>query len=113
MFGLSNVVLHKYLQRVSLISCNNGHIFLGAARLMSKHSAHAATHVSGQGLLNSAINLARAQKNNVSFVVHNLPVMAKMAAVNKILNAGNMFGLAKVRLMLNLEYYDHHHCTMW
>ena len=79
---------------------------------MSKHSAHAATHVSGQGLLNSAINLARAQKNNVSFVVHNLPVMAKMAAVNKILNAGNMFGLAKVRLLLKLEYSDHHHCTM-
>ena len=35
--------------------------------------------------------LARNQKNEVSFVIHNLPVIAKMAAVAKA--CGNMFQL--------------------
>ena len=35
--------------------------------------------------------MARNQKNEVSFVIHNLPVIAKMAAVAKA--CGNMFQL--------------------
>jgi selenide,water dikinase len=42
-------------------------------------------------LLGHAQNLARHQKNEVSFVIHNLPVIAKMAAVAKA--CGNMFQL--------------------
>jgi len=84
-------VKKAYKRAVDLMGRSNR----GAARLMHKYSAHAATHIGGQGLLRSADNLARCQRNNVSLVVHNLPVIAKMAAVSKTLNAGNMFGLAK------------------
>ena len=38
--------------------------------------------------------LAKNQKNQVSFVIHNLPVIAKMAAVAKA--CGNMFSLLQV-----------------
>lgn len=62
-----------------------------AARLMHKYNAHGATDVTGFGLLGHAQNLARNQKNEVSFVIHNLPVIAKMAAVAKA--CGNMFQL--------------------
>ena len=61
------------------------------ARLMHKYNAHGATDVTGFGLLGHAQNLARNQKNEVSFVIHNLPVIAKMGAVAKA--CGNMFQL--------------------
>lgn len=61
------------------------------ARLMHKYSAHGATDVTGFGLLGHAQSLARNQKNEVSFVIHNLPVIAKMGAVAKA--CGNMFQL--------------------
>ena len=66
-------------------------LFLLAARLMHKYNAHGATDVTGFGLLGHATNLARVQKNEVGFVIHNLPIIAKMAAVSKA--CGNMFGL--------------------
>ncbi|KAL8567531.1 putative protein serine/threonine kinase [Nucella lapillus] len=62
-----------------------------AARLMHKYNAHGATDVTGYGLLGHANNLAKVQKNEVGFVIHNLPIIAKMAAVSKA--CGNMFGL--------------------
>jgi len=62
-----------------------------AARLMHKYNAHGATDVTGYGLLGHAQTLAKHQKNEVSFVIHNLPVIAKMAAVAKA--CGNMFQL--------------------
>lgn len=58
---------------------------------MHKFNAHGATDVTGFGLLGHAKNLASIQKNEVSFVIHNLPVIAKMAAISKA--CGNMFGL--------------------
>lgn len=58
---------------------------------MHKYNAHGATDVTGFGLLGHANNLARIQKNEVGFVIHNLPIIAKMAAVSKA--CGNMFGL--------------------
>lgn len=67
--------------------------FLGgaAAGLMHTFNAHAATDITGFGILGHAQNLARQQRTEVSFVIHNLPVLAKMAAVSKA--CGNMFGL--------------------
>lgn len=62
-----------------------------AARLMHKYNAHGATDVTGFGLLGHAQVLAKHQKNEVSFVIHNLPVIAKMAGVAKA--CGNMFHL--------------------
>ena len=62
-----------------------------AARLMHKYNAHGSTDITGFGLLGHAQNLARNQKNEVAFVIHNLPVIAKMGAVAKA--CGNMFQL--------------------
>ncbi|KAJ8983403.1 hypothetical protein NQ317_010496 [Molorchus minor] len=59
-----------------------------ASRLMHKYNAHGATDITGFGLLGHAQTLASHQKNEVSFVIHNLPVIAKMAAVAKA--CGNM-----------------------
>merc|ERR1712012_295980 len=64
-----------------------------ASRLMHKYNAHAATDITGFGLLGHAQALARNQKAEVGFVFHNLPVIAKMAAVGKA--CGNMFQLAQ------------------
>jgi selenide,water dikinase len=66
---------------------------MGAAKLMHKFKAHAATAIGGFGLLGHAMALARCQKNEVSFVIHNLPVIAKMASVAKA--KGTMFQLAQ------------------
>ena len=68
------------------------------ARLMHKYNAHGATDVTGFGLLGHAQALARNQKNEVSFVIHNLPVIAKMAAVAKA--CGNMF-----QLLQGIQYF--------
>lgn len=65
-----------------------------AALLMHKYNAHGATDITGFGLLGHAQNLARNQKNEVSFVIHNLPIIAKMASVAKA--CGNMFHLLQV-----------------
>jgi len=62
-----------------------------SALLMHKYNAHGATDITGLGLLGHAMALAKNQKNEVSFVIHNLPVIAKMAAVAKA--CGNMFSL--------------------
>ncbi|KAL4695646.1 hypothetical protein H8959_000741 [Pygathrix nigripes] len=62
-----------------------------AAGLMHTFNAHAATDITGFGIWGHAQNLANQQRNEVSFVIHNLPVLAKMAVVSKA--CGNMFGL--------------------
>ncbi|RXG71385.1 Selenide, water dikinase [Armadillidium vulgare] len=72
-----------------------------AALLMHKYNAHGATDITGFGLLGHAQNLARNQKNEVSFVIHNLPIIAKMASVAKA--CGNMFHL----LQLPHEKFSH------
>lgn len=64
---------------------------LAAASLMHTFNAHAATDITGFGILGHAQTLAKQQRSEVSFVIHNLPVLAKMAAVSKA--CGNMFGL--------------------
>ena len=77
---------------VFLVRINNlVYSFYTASRLMHKFNAHGATDITGFGLLGHAKNLAGIQKNEVSFVIHNLPIIAKMAAISKA--CGNMFGL--------------------
>uniref|UniRef100_A0A4W4GLA8 selenide, water dikinase n=2 Tax=Electrophorus electricus TaxID=8005 RepID=A0A4W4GLA8_ELEEL len=62
-----------------------------AAALMHKFNAHAATDITGFGIIGHARNLAKQQRNDVAFVIHNLPIISKMAAVSKA--GGNLFGL--------------------
>lgn len=54
-----------------------------AAGLMRSFQAHAATDVTGFGLLGHAANLARAQRREVAFVIHNLPLIARTPALCK------------------------------
>lgn len=61
-----------------------------AAGLMHTFNAHAATDITGFGILGHSQTLARQQRNEVSFVIHNLPIIAKMAAISK---ASGRFGL--------------------
>jgi len=57
-----------------------------AAILMHKYGAHAATDITGFGLIGHASNLATNQKNDVSFIIHTLPVIRTMIKVNTIVN---------------------------
>lgn len=61
---------------------------------MHKHNAHGCTDVTGFGILGHASNLAKVQKSEVSFVIHNLPVISKMVAVTKAYK-NDAFGLLK------------------
>ncbi|NWY98432.1 SPS2 dikinase, partial [Loxia curvirostra] len=54
-----------------------------AAGLMRAFGAHAATDVTGFGVLGHARALAAQQRQEVAFVIHNLPVIACMAAVSR------------------------------
>jgi len=62
-----------------------------ASALMTKHSAHAATDVTGFGILGHAQNLAEAQKAKVKMILERIPVLKGMDRAEKEL--GNMFQL--------------------
>lgn len=59
------------------------HLNKNAANLMHKYDAHAATDVTGFGILGHAKNLVQNQKADVSFVINKLPILANMTAVFK------------------------------
>ena len=56
---------------------------LAAARLMHKHGAHAATDVTGFGILGHSRNLAEFQTADVDFSIHTLPIFARFTEVCK------------------------------
>lgn len=64
-----------------------------AATLLHKYDVHACTDVTGFGILGHAQNLAKHQQNEVSFVIHNLPIIANMAKISVTCN--NAFGLLR------------------
>lgn len=64
---------------------------ISGASLMHKYNAHACTDVTGFGLLGHAQNLAKYQKNDVTFVIHNLPILANMTVISQ--TCGTSFGL--------------------
>jgi len=57
-----------------------------AARLMHKYKAHAATDVTGFGILGHANNLAGNQIANVTLRIHTLPVFRGLVEVNRKVN---------------------------
>jgi len=61
-----------------------------AAKLMHKYCAHAATDVTGFGILGHATNLAKNQKLSVEFQIHTLPIISKMEAVDEIFHWFNL-----------------------
>lgn len=62
-----------------------------ASHLMHKYNAHGCTDVTGFGLLGHAQNLAQHQKAEVSFAIHNLPIIAHMTTISQ--HCGINFGL--------------------
>lgn len=64
---------------------------VNAARAMHRHGAHGATDVTGFGLLGHATNLAEHSDAAIDVVIHTLPCIAGMPAVDAA--AGNMFKL--------------------
>lgn len=64
------------------------------AKLMHKYKAHAATDVTGFGIMGHAMNLASNQEANVTLKIHSLPVFRGLAAVN---NKVNDWGLMRGR----------------
>jgi len=53
------------------------------AKLMHKYGAHAATDVTGFGILGHGINLAKNQKEAVHFEIHTLPIIRHMREVDE------------------------------
>jgi len=53
------------------------------AKLMHKYGAHAATDVTGFGLLGHGMNLAKNQKEAVHFEIHTLPIIRHMREVDE------------------------------
>lgn len=53
------------------------------ATLMQKYKAHAATDITGFGIVGHAANLARNQKEKVDFVIHTLPIIRHMATIDE------------------------------
>lgn len=74
-------VLEMYQAAVNSMSFLNK----TAADLMHKYNGHAATDVTGFGLLGHANNLAMFQKEAVSFEIHTLPVITGVIKVAEIL----------------------------
>uniref|UniRef100_A0A0A1WPV0 Selenide, water dikinase 2 n=2 Tax=Zeugodacus cucurbitae TaxID=28588 RepID=A0A0A1WPV0_ZEUCU len=56
-----------------------------AAQLMHKYKAHAATDVTGFGLLGHAKNLARFQKDKLAFALNKLPIITNVVTIGEIL----------------------------
>ncbi len=69
------------------------HYLFSGASLLHKYDAHACTDVTGFGLLGHAQNLAKHQKNEVSFIIHYLPIIANMAKISITCNGA--FGLLR------------------
>jgi len=50
---------------------------------MHKHGAHAATDITGFGIMGHSNNLASNQKAEIDFVIHTLPIIRGMVAISK------------------------------
>jgi len=61
-----------------------------AAKLMHKYGAHAATDVTGFGMLGHATNLAGNQKASVNFIIETLPIIRSMKRADDHLQSFNL-----------------------
>uniref|UniRef100_A0A7S2S3L6 Selenide, water dikinase n=1 Tax=Eucampia antarctica TaxID=49252 RepID=A0A7S2S3L6_9STRA len=63
--------------------CSMSRLNRNAAKCMLKYKAHAATDVTGFGILGHAQNLAENQKQPVGIILHTLPCLKNTPAVNE------------------------------
>ncbi|CAJ0569019.1 unnamed protein product, partial [Mesorhabditis spiculigera] len=88
--GLDECKILKAFQQVTVQMCR---LNRNAAKLLHKYQAHASTDVTGFGLLGHADNLARAQKEQVQFVIEHLPIIEYMDEIATKMPNGNGFNL--------------------
>eukprot|EP01059_Diplonema_ambulator_P022835 TRINITY_DN38177_c0_g1_i1.p1 TRINITY_DN38177_c0_g1~~TRINITY_DN38177_c0_g1_i1.p1 ORF type:complete len:320 (+),score=106.27 TRINITY_DN38177_c0_g1_i1:208-1167(+) len=69
-----------------LASDSMGHLSRRGAKLMRKHNSTGATDITGFGMLGHASNLAVAQLAAVDIVIHTLPVIKGMVAVDEMVD---------------------------
>merc|ERR1711934_319548 len=72
--GRAARAMHKAIESMGRLNRN-------AAKMMIKYGAHAATDVTGFGILGHAQNLSENQKAEVGLEIHTLPCVAGMIAV--------------------------------
>lgn len=75
------VTRDEVLEAFAKAADSMGRLNRNAARLMHRHGAHAATDVTGFGLIGHARNLAANQRAPVRFHLHTLPILRHMAEV--------------------------------
>lgn len=91
--NVQEVITKEEAERAYLLAMNSmARLNRNAARLMHKYGAHAATDVTGFGILGHGRNLASNQKASVNFEIHTLPIIRSMVEVD---NKVNMFSLLK------------------
>ncbi len=78
----SDDIILSYTKAVEAMTTLN---LLGAS-LMHKYNAHAATDITGFGLLGHAENLAKYQKLQVDFVIDQLPIIVNVKRMAEILD---------------------------
>ncbi|RKP09158.1 selenide [Thamnocephalis sphaerospora] len=81
-------LIHCYDQAVASMARLNQ----TGAELMHRYDAHAATDVTGFGLIGHAQNLAAGQTCGVDFVIHTLPVLPHALALDTITGFGLLEG---------------------
>jgi len=73
--------------RAYRVACENmAHLNRNAAKLMHAHKAHAATDITGFGIMGHANNLVSNQSHTVSFRIHTLPIIKGMVDVDSVNN---------------------------
>jgi len=79
--------------RAYRMACESmAHLNRTAAKLMHTYKAHAATDITGFGIMGHANNLASNQKQPVSFRIHTLPIIKGMVQVDTVNNFKLMQG---------------------
>ncbi|KAH3768074.1 Selenide, water dikinase [Pelomyxa schiedti] len=78
----------------NLAAANMSRLNKTGAELMHKYGAHAATDVTGFGILGHSQNLAKEQTTPCSIEIHTLPVIAGMARVNDAYDFGLLVGVS-------------------
>lgn len=75
-------VTQSYMKAVdSMVRLN-----LVGAKLMHKYNAHAATDITGFGLLGHALNLAQFQQSPMRFIINKLPIIQHIRTIAIALN---------------------------
>eukprot|EP01139_Manchomonas_bermudensis_P025696 Amastigsp_a846303_22.p1 type:complete len:304 gc:universal Amastigsp_a846303_22:322-1233(+) len=80
------VTREEVLRAYALAMASMARLNQNGARLMRKFGAHGATDVTGFGFLGHAQNFAAHQTAAVDVVLHTLPVLAAMPAINKVVD---------------------------